>query len=63
MTEAKFISLIGQDYDSPFYKPANNEQLAKWLNTVEFNWYFDDPIRNWLDQPAKKEEWGRFWPW
>ena len=41
----------------------NNEQLAKWLNTVEFNWYFDDPIRNWLDQPARNEEWGRFWPW
>ena len=44
-------------------RAMNNEQLAKWLNTVEFNWYFDDPIKSWLDQPAKKEEWGRFWPW
>lgn len=44
-------------------RAMNNGQLAKWLNTVEFNWYFDDPIRNWLDQPARNEEWGRFWPW
>lgn len=44
-------------------RAMTNEQLAKWLNTVEFNWYFDDPIRNWLDQPARNEEWGRFWPW
>lgn len=44
-------------------RAMNNERLAKWLNTVEFNWHFDDPIRNWLDQPARNEEWGRFWPW
>lgn len=49
-------------------RAMNNEQLAKWLNTAEFNWHFDDPIinwlvRNWLDQPARNEEWGRFWPW
>lgn len=49
-------------------RAMTNEQLAKWLNTVEFNWHFDDPIinwlvRNWLDQPARNEEWGRFWPW
>lgn len=45
-------------------RAMNNEKLAKWLNTVEFNWYFDDPIKNWLDQPARKKEWeDRFWPW
>ena len=29
MIEAKFISLIGQDYDSPFYKPAQGRSYAR----------------------------------
>lgn len=44
-------------------RAMNNDQLAKFFNTVEFPWYFECPVKHWLDEPAKKEEWGRFWPW
>lgn len=44
-------------------RAMNNGRLAKFFNTVEFPWYYEDLLKQWLDQPAEKEEWGRFWPW
>lgn len=43
-----------------FIRRMNNEQLAHYLNTVEFNWYYDNPILDWLNQPSTEREWEMF---
>ena len=49
-----------QPNNGDFIRRMNNEQLAHYLNTVEFNWYYDKPILDWLNQPSTESEWEMF---